>query len=372
MSERKERYVRLAPMAVDKETRLAVLASEFFSGINYREVCRIVDKTAAEDRICPMSGRDFMVYLEKVNAIEEPDRYIYQIRHLLERMAANNILVEMVGTDQGYVMMPKSYYRLSEVSNMRGRGVLWLAKTLGGRFVHRQVSPAVVHIVGKDAKGDERGGSGIVFDARHVLTCRHVVADMTVDQVQRFQGKDVTLDEEGVFEHEEADVAVVRVREALTPVAGLVFLSPAISQTVYRFGYARVPCAIPLDTGESPLTMQSGEVNNASVRVFGGTELFLYSATARPGDSGGPIVSDDGYVVGMSTELTDGRYDGEDVFSPHYAGIPSQVVANAVRGPSAGGGDSLRDLRVKQPDGTTGTIPRFVGLRDRDRGHAGR
>ena len=74
-------------------------------------------------------------------------------------------------------------------------------------------------------------------------------------------------------------------------------------------------------------------MTNGSVHVFGGSELFLYSAISRPGDSGGAVVSDEGYVVGMTTELSDSRVlarNGEDVFSPHYAGIPSHVLARAV------------------------------------------
>ena len=106
-----------------------------------------------------------------------------------------------------------------------------------------------------------------------------------------------------------------------------------VSQKVYRFGHSRVPCSVPLGTGVSPLIIQSGEVTSESVLVFGGAELFLYSAISRPGDSGGAVVSDDGYVIGMTTELSDarvGQNGGEDVFSPHYAGIPSDIVAKAV------------------------------------------
>ena len=81
-----------------------------------------------------------------------------------------------------------------------------------------------------------------------------------------------------------------------------------------------------------------------------------YSAISRPGDSGGAVVSDDGYVVGMTTELSDARQgtsdgpgdsavvgtttessdsksstnEGEGEFSPHYAGIPSHVLVQAV------------------------------------------
>ena len=154
---------------------------------------------------------------------------------------------------------------------------------------------------------------------------------MQIASSQAFQGRTVTV--EGVYPHGTEDVAVVRLRESLTTIPGIGFVAPMVSQRVYRFGYSRVPCSVPSSSGDSPLVMQSGEVTNESVLVFGGTERFLYSAISRPGDSGGAVVSDDGYVVGMTTELSDSRVhtrDGEDVFSPHYAGIPSHVLAKAV------------------------------------------
>ncbi|MCY3727188.1 MAG: serine protease [Rhodobacteraceae bacterium] len=221
-------------------------------------------------------------------------------------------------------MLPKSYYTFSELSTLRQRGFLWLAKTLGGRFVHRQVSPAIVHVVGEHDGGE---GSGIVFDKHHVLTCRHVVSDMRVASAQAFQGRTVTVEE--VYRHETEDVAVIRIKEPLRTVPGLGFVDPMVSQKVYRFGHSRVPCSI----GNSSPVMQNGEVTNELIHVIGNRELFLYSAISRPGDSGGAIVSDDGYVVGMTTELLDSRVlarDGEEVFSPHYAGIPSSVLARVV------------------------------------------
>ena len=321
----RERYSTLAPMDIDTETTLAVYARAFFSPM-FQAKTR---KLPPGQPLTPASGKDLMDFLKKDTVLDEPRKYIYQIRALLERMAANNILVDMgVGQGRGFVMLPKSYYTLSEVSTLRAQGVLWLAKTLGGRFVHRQVSPAIVHIIGKNDEGE---GSGIVFDAHHILTCGHVVSGMDVATEQIFQGRAATI--EHVFQHDSKDVAVIRVKEPLAVVRGLGYLAPIVSQKVYRFGYSRVPCSIPLPTGDSPLVMQSGEVTSESVLVLGRNELFLYSAISRPGDSGGAIVSDDGYVVGMTTELSDARLekmDGEDVFSPHYAGIPSNVLASAV------------------------------------------
>ena len=200
------RYAKLAHMDIDTETKLAGLARSFFSPM-FQSKTR---KLSPGQPLTPASGKDFMDFLGTNNGIlDEPNKYIYQIRGLLDRMAANNILVDMgVGRD-GFVMLPKSYYALSENSTLREQGVLWLAKTLGGRFIHRQISPAVVHVIGENNEGE---GSGIVFDAHHVLTCKHVVSDMNVATDQTFQGKTVQIDQ--IFPHGTEDVAVIRVKES--------------------------------------------------------------------------------------------------------------------------------------------------------------
>ena len=77
--------------------------------------------------------------------------------------------------------------------------------------------------------------------------------------------------------------------------------------------------------------MQQGAVTNESVTSLAGERLFLYSAISRPGNSGGPVVSEDGYVVGLSIVDATGQYRANEAFSPHYAGIPAQVVVQAVK-----------------------------------------
>lgn len=323
MSGKRERYARLERMDVQTETIVAAMARSFFSPMAISKRKR--QEGESKGNLTPAPSSDFLAFLETQGILPDAQKYIYQVRDLLAQMERDNILVSFPSWS-GNVMLPKSYYALHEISEPRSQGLLWLAKTLGGRFVYAQVSPAVVHIVGEEDNGE---GSGIVFGPHHVLTCRHVVTDMKLAAGQVFQGKSVNID--AIASHSDIDVAVIKTIEQLSPAPGLTFLRPEVSQKVYRFGYARVPCSIPLDSAGP--TIESGEVTRASVIVFGDVEMFLYSAVSRPGDSGGAIVSEDGYVVGMTTELSDARQksrDGEDVFSPHYAGIPSHVIARAV------------------------------------------
>ena len=185
-----------------------------------------------------------------------------------------------------------------------------LSRTLGGRFVHRQVGPAIVHIVGTDKDDPEkpRSGSGIVFDRHQVLTCRHVVSGMTLAKTQRFQGTAVRSDEMVVTAHGTEDVAVIRVERPLNPTLGLGFLASAIAQRVYAFGFPKVPNVRPRieGTDDAYLVMQSGEVTNERVVASDRSKLFLDSGVSRPGDSGAAIMSEDGYVAGMTTNLAQG------------------------------------------------------------------
>ena len=332
----RERFVKLAPLEVEMEEKLASIARNFFSPAQYSDFCKFMGKNSQSKSIKPFSASEFLDFLGKLKLLKEPQQYIYHVRHLLERMASNNIIVETDSSNRN-AMMPKSYFTFSEISNLQSQGSLWLAKTLGGRFVHKKVSPAIVHITGKDKYGDQRhGGSGVIFDANHVLTCRHVISDMYVNQNQRFQGKDVEV--EDIKKHPEIDIAVVRVNTSLNPIPGLGFLSPVVLQPVFTFGYPKIPCVRPRipDSEESYLIAQRGEVTNEHVIASNKSEIFLYSAIARPGNSGGAIVSDDGYVVGISTDLTEGKYEGDGLISPYYAGIPAHVVAKAVNELSLG------------------------------------
>jgi S1-C subfamily serine protease len=61
-----------------------------------------------------------------------------------------------------------------------------------------------------------------------------------------------------------------------------------------------------------------------------GQEVFLYSAVARPGNSGGPIVASSGHVVGIVTQQLEDQQYKSDV-APFHAGIDTLTILNAVK-----------------------------------------
>ena len=153
---------------------------------------------------------------------------------------------------------------------------------------------------------------------------------MTVDSRQTFQGREYAVDHDSIHRHTAVDVAVVRVEgPPLSPLDGALMQAPIVAKTVYTRGYPKLP-----GLRDASVTMQPGAVTNESVVSFAGDRLFLFSAISRPGNSGGPVVSEDGYLVGLSIVDATGQYPANEAFSPHYAGIPAQVVVQAVKDPT--------------------------------------
>ena len=315
-----------APWSVESRTKLAFSAVRFFNPLKYAESCAAIGKPASRSPE-PFSITEFMTFLE--NNREFPKKpSVLRVVQILERMSSSGVLYNVGKKGGGPQFLSDCYLFFNTYSpESRGNGLFWLCSALGADFLYYLSASGVVHITGKDCRGDVRSGTGLVLNPYHIITCRHVVRDMCLDREQTFQGIKCLVDANAIHVHEKHDVAVIPVNTALNPLAGLVFQNPVIAQAVYTLGYPRIPC-----TTEAVLAMHSGAVTCESVVKFSGESLFLYSAISRPGNSGGPVISEDGYLVGISAEhLT---MESDDVwssaFSPHYAGVAAQSIISAV------------------------------------------
>ncbi len=248
---------------------------------------------------------------------------VFRLSELMERMVSVGLLTRLIGRP-GIWGIPESQYLYFGPTDDRG-DTMNLVLALGPDFLYRVCEPGLVHIAGKK-EGVVDAGTGIVVDDRHVLTCHHVVSDMKVDPEQTFQDHEYEITDELIHRHPKIDMAVIRVNgPPLAPLPDLVLRPPIVAQPVFALGYPKLP-----GLQRAYVIMQPGAVTNESVISLAGDSLFLYSAIARPGNSGGPVMSEDGYLVGMSIADATAEYCNKDAFSPHYAGIPSQVLFHAV------------------------------------------
>ena len=315
-----------APWGLPARLKLVIMACSFFSVARLTDSYRLIGKRLPKGgNPEPLTAGDFLKCLETGSAFPKPPNGL-RVMQLIDRMVSSGLLVRAGYGNRSFAGMGDHYLHLATEWDERRKHFRY-APVLGPEFLYHLIARGLVHITGTVEKSlDAAAGTGLVIDRCHVLTCRHVVTDMTIDRKQMIQGKEYTVSDGSLFPHPEHDVAVIRVDgPPMSPSQGAVFQRPVVGQLVHTLGYPRLP-----GLRDATVTIQHGAVTNEAVTSLSGAPLFLFSAISRPGNSGGPVVSDDGYIVGLSIVDSTAEYRLVEPFSPHYAGIPAQVVVQAV------------------------------------------
>lgn len=316
-----------APWGLPARLKLVLMACTFFNAAkiadNYNLIGKRVPKGGNPE---PLTANDFLVCLEKSAAFPKPPNGL-RVMQLIDRMVSCGLLVRAGYGNRSFAGMGDHYLHITTEWDVRRKHFRY-ASVLGPEFIYHLCAPGLVHVTGTNKEnGDAAAGTGLIVHPSYVLSCRHVVTDMAIDPKQTIQGQDYVISDGSVFSHSAVDVAVIRVDgPPMQPIQGAVFQRPVVGQAVCTLGYPKLP-----GLRDATVTIQQGTVTNESVTSLSGEGLFLYSAISRPGNSGGPVVSEDGYVVGLSVVDATAEYHPNEPFSPHYAGIPAQVVVWAVK-----------------------------------------
>ena len=318
MSEPSKRFARLEPLSSMEGLLFATTAIKFFSTQDYFERCKLIGKEE-NGTIRPFSFSEFLKYIEITGLLERPHSYIHVLDNLLTRLVSEKIL-----TSIGFSGIPpygNLYLFMKELSTLENKSLLWLTPALGVGFLLDCFRDSIVHISGATEDGDVHGGTGLVIHPRWILTCAHVINGMILDNKQTISG--IAVNVKNQLSHKTIDVGIIEVDQDLPMISGLSFREPAVLDTAITVGYPRVP-----QSREALLVLQRGEVTAPQMTNFSGQNLFLYSAIARPGNSGGPILSNSGHVLGIVSE--DLSEQGQPLSSTFYAGVPSSQIVKAL------------------------------------------
>lgn len=288
----------------------------------------------------PFTGQDLVYLLEKTGW-PDPWSHIGEIQVILHKMVSESILTHI--PESGNLLFLHGRFITIKPGTRAQRnegGRTWLASTLGSDLIADELHKSTVMLVVADQDGNEQVGSGLAIGLWHLLTCNHVIDQMQSIEVHDYlniAGKPRIGTQ--VYRDPDEDVAVVEISpnsgSSLNPINGLCWRRPKTLDSVVIAGYPYVPT-----TRQAALTMHAGEVSNASIASMQG-ERFLYTATARPGNSGGPIISSDGRFLGIVQgspnlqSVTSGKIadqsSNEPLLAPYYMGIPSHVIANCLK-----------------------------------------
>jgi Trypsin-like peptidase domain len=295
---------------------VARTAHAFFNPLHPQRAATaaLINKPFQEATFDVWNVSDFTRYLQKIGMQPGDAAAVTRILGAMERAA----LLLSAGWDASYPLLGQRYVSQGRPS-AQFQGNLWLSDVLGPDLIIESHKLVTVHLTRAD--GAPGGGTGLVLDRSHVLTNKHVAKavapNVHVESLAPATGDQGAGLQCSVHLHNELDVAVIEVQSPdsglFIPLDGMVFRDPAWADEVYLLGYPRVPWMVGTD-----ITLQRGEVVNPLVEtppvrdddteaagiIPSRGKAFLYSAIARPGNSGGPIVAHDGRVIGIVVEST--------------------------------------------------------------------
>jgi S1-C subfamily serine protease len=274
----------------------------------------------------PLSVNDLLNHLAKAG---DPRGWTAGIAvdRLLSRMCDAGFLT-LAGTNGKGPLHHACYYTGFGITQKMGLNPLWQSGFLGADFLATKAPDFIAAVPGHSPEGDSRIGTGIVLDAHHILTCKHVVEDMTLEACIEFVAESSFAATEiaEVESHPEVDVALVTLVRDLPGAESPIFREPRWSDQVSVFGFPPIPLSRRLY-----FILQAGEIVNPHIEIGSGEARMLYSAVARPGNSGGPIIGRDGMFLGMVTqELGRQTADPRGAGAPFFAGLPCSTLFRAM------------------------------------------
>lgn len=220
------------------------------------------------------------------------------------------LLVAAVGTGLGgYVAMAssKGHTHTPTAVQSTKKPKTKVPKTVPASFaaLYKKVASGVVRVNTTDCNGNSGVGTGFLLSPTVVATVNHVVDDAGVGatslSVAASNGQTVSATVIGSAPN--ADLALLKLSSALPGHVFAVTPSvPAIGAQVAALGF---PNGGPLSFGEGTI-QDLGQTETVNLTATGTSvaNLMQTDIAVEPGDSGGPVVTLAGQVVGLTDALT--------------------------------------------------------------------
>ena len=189
---------------------------------------------------------------------------------------------------------------------------------------YKKSIPAI-NVIGTD--GGEYCGSGLLVKISSnklgILTNAHVLENNTIKNIAAGEVEYSIIGEPILAKN--IDLALIPVEIPKTYIPNFVLSKSEILQTVIAIGYPRIS-----NTVDQYALFHKGEINGR-VKTMDGNVFLAISCHVSPGNSGGPLISEIGELVGVVTQSNTGKYLTDDpnkigYESTYHMAIPANVI----------------------------------------------
>lgn len=314
------RYSHLSMLSVEEQADIGYKLCVFFSPLASIEMREFLGLPIDSKTLNPLSLMDFFNFYKKTDIDYFPK--MQRICELVD-LLKNSSILQSVG---GGGFTNERFWFNKELTNREKKGKLWLGRALGESFIGHEIEKDIAYIEGLTLEGDISVGSGILINANIVLTCAHVVNDMKVEFVI-INSKKIKI--KNCSSHNDVDIGLVYLEEPVQQrLPDLAFRSARMLEPLVIAGYPSVPRSLM-----PCFTLQTGQVCGHLKETMDKYPMDLFSAIARPGNSGGPVIGVDGCIIGIVTRSLERQQESADSMAviPFFAAVPSAVILDCVK-----------------------------------------
>ena len=186
----------------------------------------------------------------------------------------------------------------------------------GFKHIYQDYKKYVLPIEYTDELGNKSLGTCFLF-GDGIVTARHCIEGASKISIQGFTVEDLTKSKFEVHENKLMDLLYIRL---LTPPKESIKFSQKaeILDEVMTLGYPKIPGYHNFMTAENAtvsarFTTSLGQIVSNAKDIWIRENLFLVTAKIKGGNSGGPVVANNGSVVGVSVNLSIGEGDYDDM-----------------------------------------------------------
>lgn len=316
------RWSNLAPLTIQEQENLAVRAAYFFNPLSNMEMRVKLNLPVKPNTAIPLSLMNFFTWYEQ-NTGEDPFKRQQRFCEFFNMLDSKNFLSNTGYGGRG--ALDRFYYFKLELTNIEKKGRLFLGKYLGIKFIANKISQNLAHITGKTNTNERHAGSGILITPQVILTCRHVLDDMQIDDHVTINGGEYKIKKHEV--HPTIDFGVIVIDSPVTPpfCEDIALRNSTLLESIIIAGFPKIPGKL----NDCPI-IQSGEIAGRIESYLNNkAPLELFTAISRPGNSGGPVMSADGKLLGIVTQSLERKkenIDNRQSVMPCFAAIPANVI----------------------------------------------
>lgn len=190
----------------------------------------------------------------------------------------------------------------------------------GFYYIYKICKDLVIPLVWEKENGDYAVGTGFKY-INGIVTAKHCISDVKNLKIKDYRASDLEEKHVYVSDSDGVDIAFIETGELTSPV--LFSQEGEIMQEVLVMGYPKIPAFTDFLTAEkatisskatSRITPTTGAIAAYGFEYLSKIEAMLITAKVRGGNSGGPVINQNGCLVGVACQVpdytnTNGEYD---------------------------------------------------------------